>query len=75
MNALDTLKNELISDIMISTNEVLLRTLSEVFKSNSSKFSLTNEQIEMIQMGLDDIDNDRLVSEEDLAIEDAKWMK
>jgi len=75
MNALETLKSDLISQIINSSNEVLLRALTDVFNSNSDTTGLSTAQIKMLQMGLDDINNGDVISEEELAIEDAKWMK
>lgn len=76
MNSLDTLKNKLIDQILVTKNEKFLQAINEIFQSTNSeeKIDLNSYQIEMIQMGLKDIEEGNTISEADLEKQDAEWM-
>jgi hypothetical protein len=68
MTALQNIKNSLIDKVMASENEELLQAVYAIFDSTQEdeNFSLSSEQIEMLMMSEEDIDNNRLVSEDEL---------
>lgn len=76
MTTLDTLRNHLIDQILISKNEKLLKAINEIFKSTNAEenIELDSFQIEMIQMGLEDIEKGNTIPESDLEKQDAEWM-
>lgn len=76
MTALDSLKNDLISHIMASRNEKLLRAIENIFDSTkeSNVVSLSPQQIEVLMMSEHDIENDRLISAEELEKSDSEWL-
>jgi hypothetical protein len=61
MTTLDSLKNDLISHIMASKNEKLLKAIENILDSTkeSNVVSLSPQQIEVLMKGEHDIDNDR----------------
>ncbi len=62
---------------MISENSQLLATIEKILTSTEveEKVNLTSEQIEMLMMSESDIENNRLILEEDLEKQDEKWLK
>jgi predicted transcriptional regulator len=76
MATLETLRNRLIDQILVTKNEKLLQAVSEIFQSTNAdeKIDLNSFQIEMIQMGLKDIEEGNTISESDLEKKDAEWM-
>jgi hypothetical protein len=68
MAALEKIRNSLIDQIMASENEDLLQAVYNIFDSTQENkiVSLSSEQIEMLMMSEEDIDNNRLISEEEL---------
>jgi hypothetical protein len=76
MTTLETLRNELIDQILLTKNEKLLQAIHEIFHSTKSddKIELNSYQMEMIQMGLNDIKEGNIISESDLEKQDAEWM-
>jgi len=57
---------------MVLSNDADTKAFKSNLKEKSSE--LSTAQIEMFQMGLDDINNGNIISKEELAIEDVKWM-
>lgn len=76
MTTLDSLRNRIIDQILLSNNEKLLNAINEIFQSTNSeeKIELNSYQIEMIQMGLNDIEVGKTISENELEKEDSEWM-
>lgn len=76
MTALNTLRNRLIDQILVTKDEKLLQAVNKLFLSNKSEelLELNSYQIEMIQMGLNDIAKSNIISESDLEKQDAEWM-
>lgn len=76
MTTLDSLKNDLISHIMASRNEKLLRAIENIFDSTkeSNVVSLSPQQIEVLMMSEHDIENDRVISAEELEKSDSEWL-
>jgi hypothetical protein len=77
MTTLNSLKNNLISQIMASKNEKLLKAINNIFDStkenNIASLNLPH-QIEMLMMSERDIENGRLISAEDLEKSDSEWV-
>lgn len=76
MTTLDSLRNRLIDQILTTKNEKLLKAIEDILQSTnpSDKVELDSNQIEMINMGLRDIEDGNTISESDLEKQDAKWM-
>ena len=77
MGNLQKLKNKVIDRVMVSENSQLLEAIEKILRSTEveEKISLTSEQIEMLMMSESDIENNRLISEEDLEKQDDEWLK
>lgn len=76
MTTLDSIKNNLISQIMASKNEKLLKAINNIFDSTreSNIVSLSPQQVEVLMMSEHDIENDRLISAEELEKSDSEWL-
>jgi hypothetical protein len=76
MTTLNSLKNNLISQIMASKNEKLLKAINNILDSTKKNniASLNPHQIEMLMMSERDIENGRLISAEDLEKSDSEWV-
>lgn len=76
MTTLDNIRNNLISHIMVSKNEKLLKAISNIFDSTRENdiVSLSPQQIEVLMMSEQDIENDRLISAEKLEQSDSEWL-
>jgi hypothetical protein len=77
MDTIQKIKNRLIDRIMVSENEQLLNAIEGLLSATQEKeeISLTSEQIEMLEMSEKDIQEKRVISEEDLMKQDQEWMK
>lgn len=77
MNTLDSIKNNLISHIIASKNEKLLKAINNIFDSTEGNniMSLSPQQIEVLMMSEHDIENNMLVSAEELEKSDSEWLK
>ncbi|WP_428223887.1 hypothetical protein [Flavobacterium sp.] len=75
MNSLEILKNNLIDKILATQNEELLASIFGIFESSvvEGKIALTSEQIEMLTMSENDIQNNKIVDEEQLEKRDVRW--
>ncbi len=62
---------------MASSNEKLLNAIDLIFDSSPSEKTITysQEQLEMLKMGEEDIKYVRVISEEDLKKSDEEWLK
>lgn len=76
MTTLDNIRNNLISHIMVSKNEKLLKAISNIFDSTRENdiVSLSPQQIEVLMMSEQDIENDRLIPAEKLEQSDSEWL-
>jgi hypothetical protein len=72
MTTLDSIKNNLISRIMATKKEK--KAINNFFDSTgeNNMVSLNTHQIEMLMMSERDIENDKLISAEDLEISDSE---
>lgn len=76
MTSLDILRNRLIDQILMTKNEKLLNAISDVFQSTKEEdnVELNSYQIEMIEMGLEDLKNGNTITQDELDRQDAEWM-
>lgn len=74
MNTLDNIKNNLISHIIASKNEMLLKVINNIFDSTEGNniMSPSPQQMEVLMMSEQDIENDRLISAEKLEKSDSE---
>jgi len=76
MTKIETLKNNLINQILASKNEELLQAINDILHTTKPEeiTSLSLEHIEMLNMSEKDILNGNLISESELNNLDSKWM-
>jgi hypothetical protein len=77
MSTIDSIRNRLIDQILASNNEKLLNAIFEIFQSadsNEYKAEMNSFHLEMIQMGLSDIENNNTTTDDDLRQADEEWM-
>ena len=76
ITALDSIKNSLIDQILVTKNEKLLKAISNIFESteNEDIMHLSSEQIEMLTFSENDIESKKIISEEKLMKSDRKWL-
>lgn len=76
MKTIEKIKIKLIDRIKTTEDEQLLTALDSIFVSNlnSKKLILSEEQIKMLEMSEHDIENDDLISAEELKKLDSEWM-
>jgi dihydrofolate reductase len=76
MTSLDSIKHQLIDQILITKNEKLLQAIETIFSTTitNEKLSLKTSQVDMLKMSEKDIEEGNLVSETDLENFDLKWM-
>lgn len=77
MENLQKLRNKIIDRVMISSNSQLLEAIEKILSATEGEeeIALSSEQIEMLLMSESDIENNRLISEEDLEKQDEEWLK
>lgn len=76
MKTIEKLKNRLIDRIIVSQDGEVLKAIEVLLKSTpeEKKLSLSSQQIELLKMSEKDIENGRIISEDDLTESDSKWM-
>lgn len=76
ITALDSIKNSLIDQILVTKNEKLLKAISNISESteNEDIMHLSFEQIEMLTFSENDIESKKIISEEKLMKSDRKWL-
>ena len=78
MATVDDLRNNIIDKLLAISSEDYLSTIYQIIDQNnikSNKIILTKQQIEMLEMSENDIQNSKLISQEDLDNSDLKWLK
>jgi predicted transcriptional regulator len=77
VTTLEVLRNRLIDQILTKKNQKLLEAIHEIFNSTELKqeIELNSYQLEMIRMGLMDIERGNLISETNLGKKDSSWME
>jgi hypothetical protein len=78
MATIDKIRNRVIDKILSIRNKEFLETLDKLISSNQSEsdiVKLSVEQKQMLQMSEEDIENGRLVSQEEMDKRNLKWLK
>lgn len=78
MAQVDAIRNTIIDKLLaISDKDYLMALMHLVDNSNlqNEKIKLTKEQKLMLEMSENDIQNDRLISQNDLDKSDLEWLK
>ena len=78
MATVDDLRNNIIDKLLAISSEDYLSTIYQIIDQNkikSNKIILTKQQIEMLEMSENDIQNSKLILQEDLDKSDLKWLK
>ena len=76
MATVDNLRDSLINKILLIRDRELLSALDKMISSSSkeTKVDLTNDQIEMIQMGLEEYKNGQFINQNKLFERELKWL-
>jgi hypothetical protein len=77
MATIDKIRNRVIDKILSIRNKEFLETLDKLISSNESEsdiVKLSVEQKKMLQMSEEDIENGRLVSQEEMDKRNLKWL-
>ncbi len=78
MAQVDNLRNGLIAKLLTISNIDYLRALNEIVSSSkleTNKLDLTEEQVLMLKLSDKDIEDGRLISQNQLDKEDLIWLK
>ena len=77
MAAIDNLRNNIIDKLLTISNKDYLSALYQLIEKSSvdnNTAKLTKEQILMLQLSDTDIENNRLISQEQLDKNDLEWL-
>ncbi len=77
MPTVDKIRSQLIDKILAIKNKEFLEALDKLVASSSSSsdlVELASEQKEMLQMSQEDIENDRLISQEAMNRRNLEWL-
>ncbi|MDY0344469.1 MAG: hypothetical protein RBR28_12910 [Lentimicrobium sp.] len=77
MATIDKIRNRVIDKILSIRNKEFLETLDKLISSNESEsdiVKLSVEQKQMLQMSEEDIENGRLVSQDEMDKRNLKWL-
>ena len=78
MATIDTLRNNIIGKLLTISNKDYLAALYQLLEKSSpdnAYVQLTEEQILMMQLSDEDIENNRLISQNQLNRNDLEWLK
>jgi hypothetical protein len=78
MASVDSIRNSIIDRLLTISNKEYLAALFKLVESSSmgnEKLTLTKEQRIMLQLSEQDINDGRLISQEQLDKEDIEWLK
>ena len=75
MATVDKIRNSLIDKIISIRDKEILEAIDKLVSlSTSDIVELTNEQKEMLQMSEDDIENGRLIAQDEMNKRNLKWL-
>lgn len=77
MASVDNLRNNLINKILAIRSEDFLEALDNIISSSNQAndpISLNQSQKEMLLMGLNDVKNGNLISQDDIDKADLEWL-
>ena len=78
MNQADIIRNEIIDKLLTISDKDYLAALSQIVDSvvvKEGKIKLTEEQKIMLQMSVEDYNEGRILSQENLDQSDFEWLK
>ncbi|HKR04165.1 MAG TPA: hypothetical protein VJY62_05960 [Bacteroidia bacterium] len=78
MASIDNLRNNIIDKLLSITNRNFLTAIDNIIKNSkaaSDPVRLTAEQKLMLQMSESDIENGRIISQDELDKNDLEWLK
>lgn len=77
MASAENLRNDIIEKILTISNKEYLTALYQLLQNfpNRNKIALTEEQIFVLQLSDMDIEEGRLISQDQMNEEDLKWLK
>lgn len=78
MSRVDTIRNSIIEKLLAINNKDYLTALYKLVDNSSfdkDAVELSDEQVLMLQMSVDDISNKRLISQEEIDKQDLQWLK
>lgn len=78
MTSAETLRDNIIGSLMTITDEHYLSILNRILSSSrvsDGKIRLTDAQIKMLQMSEADLLAGRTISQEELDVQDLKWLE
>ena len=78
MATIDNIRNNIIDKLLAISNKEYLSALYQIVEKGqtvNSSVELTEEQILMLQLSMDDIKNGRTITQEQLDKEDLEWLK
>ena len=69
------IKQHIIDKLLTINSKELLLTLNKILETKTENVvSLTKEQKEMLQMSMEDIKNDAIISQTEIDNQDLKWL-
>jgi hypothetical protein len=77
MTTIDNIRNEIIDDLLCISNEKYLLEIKNIIRNSGiaeNQVLLAKSQIEMLNMGMDDIKNGRLISDQEAFKVDLEWL-
>lgn len=76
MATVDNLRDSLINKILLIRDRELLSALDKMASASSkeTKVNLTNDQIEMVQVGLEEYKNGQFINQDKLFERELKWL-
>lgn len=77
MASAENLRNDIIEKILTISNKEYLTALYQLLQNSpyKNKIALTEEQIFVLQLSEKDIEEGRLISQDQMNEEDLKWLK
>ncbi len=78
MATVDTLRDHIIDKLLTISNKEYLSALNQLVENSSvdkGLVNLTAEQISMLKLSDQDIENGRLISQDELDKNDLEWLK
>lgn len=78
MNAVEQLRNDIIDKLLAISNQEYLYELKQLIEKsavNTDIIQLSENQLKMLEMSEDDIQNGRVVSQEELEQMELEWLK
>ncbi len=77
MASAENLRNDIIEKILTISNKEYLTALYQLLQNSpgKNKIALSDEQVHVLQLSDSDIEEGRLISQEQMNEEDLRWLK